>query len=164
MDVDGVLTNGKLLYIPQSDGSIFETKMFDACDGAAIGFLRRAGIQTGIISGRTSLAVTRRAEELRMDYIYQGLGRTKLPAFNEILERSGLDAARICYIGDDVQDLPILTRVGFPVAVKNARPEVLARVAYVTNASGGDGAVREVAERILKAQGKWDATMAEFVG
>src|SRR5262245_30410220 len=120
MDVDGVLTDGKLLYIPMADGSMVETKWFDATDGASIGFLRRAGIRTGIISGRSSPVVARRAEELRMDFVYQGLGRKKLPAFLEILEKTGIAASRVCYVGDDIQDLPILTRVGLPVAVSNA--------------------------------------------
>ena len=163
MDVDGVLTNGKLLYMPQAGGGVVETKAFDAADGAAIGFLRRAGIKTGIISGRNSPAVTRRAEELHMDFVYQGLGRHKLPAFAEILERSGLEASRVCYVGDDLQDLPILARAGFPIAVRNARPEVLARATYVTQTPGGEGAIREVAELILKAQGKWESTLAEFL-
>jgi len=163
MDVDGVLTDGKLLYLSMPDGSTVETKMFDATDGAAIGFLRRAGLKTGIISGRGSPTVTRRAEELRLDFVYQGLGRRKLPAFLEILEHSGIPASRICYVGDDVQDLPILLRVGFPVAVSNARAEVLERAAYITSASGGNGAIREVAELILRTQGKWDGVLQEFL-
>jgi 3-deoxy-D-manno-octulosonate 8-phosphate phosphatase (KDO 8-P phosphatase) len=163
MDVDGVMTDGRIIHIPQPDGSVVEAKEFNASDGAAIGFARRAGIRTGIISGRGSPAVSRRAEELHMDFLYQGLGRKKLSAFEEILARTKLPADRICYIGDDVQDIPILMRVGFPVAVANAYPEVLSRVAYVTRACGGKGAIREVVELILKAQGKWDAAIAEFL-
>ena len=162
MDVDGVLTDGSLFYVPLVDGSVAEAKAFDATDGAAIGFARRAGIKTGIISGRSSPAVVRRAEELRMDFLYQGLGRKKLSAFEEILAKSNIPAERICYAGDDVQDLPILARVGFPIAVANAAAEVLSRVAYVTRASGGRGAIREIVELILKAQGKWDSLIGEF--
>jgi 3-deoxy-D-manno-octulosonate 8-phosphate phosphatase (KDO 8-P phosphatase) len=161
MDVDGVMTDGSLIHIPMADGSVVEAKSFNASDGAGIGFAHRAGIKTGIISGRGS--ADRRAEELKMDFVYQGLGRTKLPALGEILVRSKIPSERVCYIGDDLQDIPILSRVGFPVAVANAYPEVLLRVAYVTRASGGRGAIREVVELILKAQGKWEAAIAEFL-
>jgi len=163
MDVDGVMTDGRIIHIPQPDGSVVEAKEFDVADGAAIGFARRAGIRTGIISGRGSPAVSRRAEELHMDFVYQGLGRKKLSAFEEILARTKLPADRICYVGDDVQDIPILTRVGFPVAVANAYPEVRSRAAYVTRAFGGRGAIREIVELILKAQGKWEFAIAEFL-
>ena len=163
MDVDGVLTDGTLLYLPLADGRVVETKTFHATDGAAIGIARRAGIKTGILSGRASPAVARRAEELAMDFLYQGLGRAKLPAFEEILGKTRIAAGRVCYVGDDIQDLPILTRVGFPVAVPNACSEVLTRAAYVTRAHGGRGAIREVIELILRAQGKWEATMSEFL-
>jgi 2-dehydro-3-deoxyphosphooctonate aldolase (KDO 8-P synthase) len=163
MDVDGVLTNGKLFFVPGTDGRLVETKMFDACDGASIGFARRSGIRTGIISGRSSPAVQHRAEDLSMEFIYQGLGRNKLPALQEILERSGVSTSEVCYVGDDVQDLPLLTRVGFPVAVSNARAEVRSRAAYVTTAEGGSGAIREVVELILQAQGKWENVLNEFL-
>ena len=161
MDVDGVLTDGSLIYVPLADGTVVEAKAFHASDGAAIGFARRAGIKTGIISGRGSAG--QRAEELKMDFIYQGLGRRKLSALEEILARTKTPAERICFVGDDLQDIPILTRVGFPVAVANAYPEVLSKVAYVTRETGGRGAIREVVEMILKAQGKWDAAIAEFL-
>ena len=163
MDVDGVMTDGTLLYLPLVDGTVAETKMFHAADGAAIGIARRAGIKTGIISGRSSPAVARRAEELGMDFVYQGLGRKKLPAFEEILSKTRLPASRVCYIGDDIQDLPILSRAGFPIAVPNACSEVLTCAAYVTRARGGGGSIREVVELILKAQGKWQAALAEFL-
>ena len=162
-DVDGVLTDGRLIFVPSPDGSVVEAKAFHVSDGAAIGFARRAGLRTGIISGRSSPAVARRAEELHMDYLYQGLGRNKRPAFEEILQKAKLEPSRVCYIGDDVQDLPILLRVGFSACVPNAHPELLGRVAYVTTAPGGTGAVRELVELILKAQGKWDAAMSEFL-
>ena len=161
MDVDGVMTDGSLIYIPMADGSVVEAKSFNASDGAGIGFAGRAGLKTGIISGRGSAG--RRAEELKMEFVYQGLGRKKLSALEEILVRSKIPSERVCYVGDDVQDIPILMRVGFPVAVANAYPEVLSRVAYVTHAAGGHGAIREVVELILKAQGKWDAAIAEFL-
>ena len=98
-----------------------------------------------------------------MDFLYQGLGRKKFVAFEEILANTKISPDRICYVGDDVQDLPILAHVGFPVATSNARPEVLFRVAYVTRATGGNGALREVVELILRAQNKWDSAIAEFL-
>jgi 3-deoxy-D-manno-octulosonate 8-phosphate phosphatase (KDO 8-P phosphatase) len=162
MDVDGVLTDGKLTFVPLQDGSIGEAKSFNAHDGSAIGLARRAGIKTGILSGRSSPAVSRRAEELQINFVYQNLGRNKRPAFDEIISRSRIPEDRICYIGDDVQDLPILRRVGFPVGVPNACAEVLACAAYVTSSPGGGGALRELIELILKAQGKWESAIAEF--
>ncbi len=164
MDVDGTLTDGKLIFVPMPDGSVGEAKTFDAADGAALGLARRAGIQLGIITGRNSAAVTHRAQELHLDFVYQGLGHRKLGAFEEILARNTFLERNVCYVGDDIQDIPILRRVGFPVAVANARPEVKACVAYVTQASGGNGAIRELIEFILKAQGKWDTAIAEFLG
>ena len=162
LDVDGVMTDGRLHYVPMPDGSVSESKSFDSADGAAIGFARRAGIKLAILSGRSSPAVTRRAEELKFDFVYQGLGRRKTEAFDEICVKSGISHESMCYVGDDVQDIPILRRVGFPVAVANARPEALQVAAYVTTANGGNGAVREIVELILRAQGKWDAAIAEF--
>jgi 3-deoxy-D-manno-octulosonate 8-phosphate phosphatase (KDO 8-P phosphatase) len=163
LDVDGVLTDGKFLFVPMPDGSVVEAKAFDAQDGSGIGLARRAGIKLGIISGRTSPAVTRRAEELRFHFCYQGLGRKKLEAFDEIARTSGLPLDRMCFVGDDLQDLPILRRVGFPVAVANACAEAKAVSAYVTSRTGGNGAVREIIELILRSQGKWDTVIAEFL-
>jgi 3-deoxy-D-manno-octulosonate 8-phosphate phosphatase (KDO 8-P phosphatase) len=163
MDVDGVLTNGQLLYVPLADENVVEVKSFAVTDGAAIVWAKRAGIKTGIISGLSSPAVSRRAERLGIDFVYEGLGQKKRTAYEDVLAKTRIPAERVCYVGDDLQDLPILTRVGFSVGVANAHPEVLARVAYVTRASGGNGAIRELVELILKAQGKWDPIMAEFL-
>src|SRR6478672_8421848 len=106
MDVDGVMTDGTLLFIPMPDGSVAEAKTFNINDGAAVGMARRAGLKTGIISGRSSPALTRRAEELHVDFFYHGLGRTKTSALNEIFGKTKLPKDRVCYVGDDVQDLP----------------------------------------------------------
>jgi len=163
MDVDGVLTDGKLLYVPLADKNVVEVKAFAVSDGAAIVWAKRSGIKTGIISGLASPAVSRRAEILGMDFIYEGLGQQKRAAYEDVLAKTKISDERVCYVGDDLQDLPILTRVGFSVGVANAHPEVLARVAYVTRASGGSGAIRELVELILKAQSKWDAIIAEFL-
>ena len=162
MDVDGVLTDGRLLLIPMPDGSVVEAKAFSVNDGAALAMARRAGLKTGIISGRSSAALTKRAEELKVDFFYHGLGRTKTSALDEILGNAKLPKDRVCYVGDDVQDLPLFARVGFAIAVANASPEVAARAAYVTRRAGGQGAIREVVELILRAQGKWDAALREF--
>jgi 3-deoxy-D-manno-octulosonate 8-phosphate phosphatase (KDO 8-P phosphatase) len=162
MDVDGVLTDGKLLLIPMADGTVVEAKAFNVNDGAALAMARRAGLKTGIISGRSSAALTRRAEELKVEFFYHGLGRNKAPALDEIYAKTKFPKDRVCYVGDDVQDLPLFRGVGFPIAVSNASPEVAARASYVTRAAGGQGAIREVVELILRAQGKWDAALAEF--
>src|SRR5712691_6167969 len=131
MDVDGVLTDGRLLLVPMPDGSVVEAKSFSVNDGAALAMARRAGLKTGIISGRSSAALTRRAEELKVDFFYHGLGRRKAPALEEIFARTKLPKDRVCYIGDDVQDLPLFARVGFPIAVANSSREVAARASYV---------------------------------
>jgi 3-deoxy-D-manno-octulosonate 8-phosphate phosphatase (KDO 8-P phosphatase) len=162
MDVDGVLTDGRLLLVPMPDGSVVEAKSFSVNDGAALAMARRAGLKIGIISGRSSAALSRRAEELKVDFFYHGLGRRKAPALDEILSQTRLPKDRVCYVGDDVQDLPVFSAVGFPIAVSNASADVTARAAYVTRASGGQGAIREVVELILRAQGKWDAALSEF--
>jgi len=150
MDVDGVLTTGKIIYSASGD----ELKEFDIQDGMGITLARMAGLKTGIITGRTSPMVQRRAEELKYDIISQG-SFDKLPRYSEIRDQAGLSDAEICYIGDDVLDLSILKRVGFSVAVANAQDVVKARCDYTTTHRGGDGAVRESIEKILKAQGKW---------
>src|SRR5256885_14177838 len=156
MDVDGVLTDGRLMLIPMPDGSVVEAKSFSVNDGAALAMARRAGLKTGIISGRGSAVLTKRAEELKVDFFYHGLGRKKAPALEEIFAKTKLPKERVCYVGDDVQDLPLFNGVGFPIAVSNATPEVAARAAYVTRAPGGQGAIREGAVRLFAAQGKWD--------
>jgi 3-deoxy-D-manno-octulosonate 8-phosphate phosphatase (KDO 8-P phosphatase) len=162
MDVDGVMTDGMLLLVPLPDGSVAEAKAFNVNDGAALAMVRRAGLRIGIISGRSSAALTRRAEELKVDFFYHGLGRTKISALEDIFEKTKLAKDRVCYVGDDVQDLPLFSRVGFPIAVANASPDVAAKASYITRSAGGRGAIREVVELILRAQGKWDAALKEF--
>jgi len=149
MDVDGVLTSGDIIY--SSSGE--ELKKFDIHDGMGISLARMAGLKTGIITGRVSEMVKRRAEELKFDVISQG-NINKLKPYEEIRDREGLSNEEIAYIGDDIPDICILKRVGFSVAVANARDEVKAICDYVTTAPGGKGAVREVIEKILKRQEK----------
>ena len=157
IDVDGVLTDGTI-YI---DSNGCETKAFHVLDGTGISYLHRAGIKTAIISGRTCEAVDHRAKELNIEDIYQG-AKNKIDAYKSILEKYALRDDEICYIGDDLIDLPIFYRVGFPVAVGNASPIVKSQSVYVTKAHGGCGAVREVAEKILKFQDKWHLIMERY--
>lgn len=157
VDVDGVLTDGAISI--DSEGR--ETKTFHVLDGTGIAYLHRVGIKVAIISGRTCKAVIHRASELGIEDVYQG-AKIKLDAYKELLQKYALRDEEVCYIGDDLIDLPILYRVGFPVAVANATPLVKQRSAYVTKAKGGCGAVREVAEKILKYQDKWDFIMERY--
>jgi len=150
MDVDGVLTSGDIIY--SSSGE--ELKKFNIQDGMGITLARMAGLKTGIITGRVSDMVKRRAEELKIDIISQG-NFNKLKPYEDIRDREKLKDEEIAYIGDDLMDLCILNRVGFSVAVANARDEVKAVCDYVTIADGGNGAVREVIEKILKRQEKF---------
>ncbi len=157
VDVDGVLTDGTI-YI---DSQGRETKAFSVLDGSGISYLHRAGIKTAIISGRNCHAVTHRAKELNIEDVYQGF-TNKLDAYAQILEKYALRDEEVCYIGDDLIDLPILYRVGFSVAVANASLIIKRRSDYVTKARGGCGAVREVAEKILKFQDKWHLIMERY--
>src|SRR3989441_2698619 len=134
MDVDGVLTDGGISFI---EGSA-EAKTYDARDGVGLSIARRIGLRTGVISGRSSAAVSRRAEELGMHEVHLRV-RDKLTAYERILRRQKLADAQVCYIGDDLTDLPVLGRVGMPVAVADARPEVLRRALFVARAAGGVG-------------------------
>jgi 3-deoxy-D-manno-octulosonate 8-phosphate phosphatase (KDO 8-P phosphatase) len=148
MDVDGVMTDGGILFV---DGKS-EGRIFDAKDGVGIWLLRRAGLATGVISGRSSAAVRRRVRELGMEEVHLKVGN-KLAVYREILERRRISAESICFIGDDVVDLEVLAEVGFSAAPADAHPAVRERVRFVTRAPGGKGAVREVADFILAAQG-----------
>lgn len=158
MDADGVLTEGKVTY---GDGNL-ELKSFDVKDGAGIDLARKAGIKTGIISGRQSGALQRRAKELRIDEVHQKV-INKVEVYKEILGRYSLRDEEVAYIGDDILDLPLLSRVGLSAAVADAHPEVKKRVDLVTTSTGGQGAVRELIEFILRAQGRWDTIVQEFL-
>lgn len=157
VDVDGVLTDGAI-YI---DDHGCETKAFHVLDGTAISYLHRVGIKTAIISGRNCDAVAHRASELNIEDVFQGV-KNKIDAYKVVVEKYALRDEEVCYIGDDLIDLPILNRVGFPVAVANASLVVKRQAVYVTKAGGGRGAVREVAEKILKFQNKWHIIMERY--
>jgi len=161
MDVDGVLTNGKLYYVPDDQGRMAETKGFDSQDGIALQWLGWKGIQTGVISGRVSPATEERARQVKMTYVYQG-HIEKVPILEEILKASKLDASAVAYIGDDLTDVVIMRRVGLPIATANARQEVKGVARYVTRAAGGQGAVREVIELLLQAQNRWKEILEHY--
>ena len=150
LDVDGVLTDGKVYY----DNSGQEARAFYVPDGAGLAYWHRAGLGSALISGRQSRLVELRAQELRIGLVLQGRF-AKSEALDEVLAHFGVEAQEVAYAGDDLLDLPVLRRVGYPVAVANACAEVLQVARYVTQRRGGEGAVRELIERILNAQGRW---------
>jgi 3-deoxy-D-manno-octulosonate 8-phosphate phosphatase (KDO 8-P phosphatase) len=154
MDVDGVLTDGHVWLLSRRDGTASELKGFSAYDGAGLKLARAAGLRTGVITGRESSAVTQRSRECEIEFVFQGRA-TKLGAYEEILRATGASESEVAYVGDDLPDLPVLQRAGFAIAVANAAPEVKRAAHYVTARTGGEGAVREVIELIVKAQGKW---------
>ena len=161
MDVDGVWTDGKLYYAPGPDGQIIETKAFNTQDGIALRWLVWNGVKSGLISGRQSPATEFRAKQLEMSYIYQG-HIEKIPILEEILEKEGIGGDQVAYIGDDLTDVVVMRRVGLAVATANARPEVKRIAHLVTERPGGDGAIREVIELILKAQGTWQELLEKY--
>ena len=158
MDADGVLTDGKIVFF--SGGS--EAKMFDSKDGVGIKLAQRAGLRTGVISGRESEALTRRCEELGMDEIHQRVS-DKLACYEEIVGRLGLRDEECCFIGDDLVDAPVLRRVGLPVSVADGHPSIEPIVAYVTERNGGAAAVRELIDLVIRAQGKWDEIVGRYM-
>ncbi len=159
MDCDGVLTDGRLWLTADGD----EQKSFHARDGQGISLLQRAGLKTGIISGRKSSAVERRAQDLKMSYVRQ-YAKDKIKALDEILAEAGVTADECAYIGDDVADIPVMQRVALAVAVADAVEETKQAAHYVTKLNGGQGAVRETIEVILKAQGSWHDLMKRYDG
>jgi 3-deoxy-D-manno-octulosonate 8-phosphate phosphatase (KDO 8-P phosphatase) len=161
MDVDGVLTDGHLINVPGADGKMVETKMFDSQDGIALQWLSWHGIQTGVISGRVSPATEERAKQVKMTYVYQG-HIEKIPILEEIQKASGVAFDEIAYAGDDLTDVVVMRRVGLAIAPANARPEVKRAAHHVTAGSGGAGAIREVCELLLKAQGKWAEILRKY--
>jgi 3-deoxy-D-manno-octulosonate 8-phosphate phosphatase (KDO 8-P phosphatase) len=157
MDCDGVLTDGRLELWENGD----EQKTFHARDGQGISLLQRAGFKTGIISGRTSSAVERRARDLGMTYVRQS-ATDKLEALNEIMAMAQVSLHECAFIGDDLADIPVMQRVELAVAVADAVAETKQVAHFVTEQGGGRGAIREVTDFILKAQGRWDELMKRF--
>ena len=158
LDVDGVLTDGKLYF----DHAGNEMKAFNSRDGLGMKALQRCGIEIAVISGRKSDAVARRMAQLDIKHIYEGR-EDKLNAFLHLLEVTGLDAQQICFAGDDWIDLPVLMRVGLAVSVADAEDRVKQQVHWITKRNGGDGAVREICNLILIAQGKDQIILDEIM-
>jgi 3-deoxy-D-manno-octulosonate 8-phosphate phosphatase (KDO 8-P phosphatase) len=158
-DVDGVLTDG--VVVMHADGS--ESKGFHIKDGAAIVWAQRAGVQVGLLSARSSGATTHRAAQLAVRIVQQGV-TSKASAFDTILKSSGLAEEAVCYMGDDLLDLPVLERVGLAAAPSDAAAEVRQRVHWISAAAGGRGAARELIELVLRAQGRWDDVVGGLSG
>lgn len=158
MDCDGVLTDGRVWIFENGE----EQKGFHTRDGLGIDLLHRAGLRSGIISGRTSTAVQKRADGLGMSFVIQGC-EDKRKAFAEILDQARVENLEVAYIGDDLNDIPLMLQSGLGVAVADAAPETREHAHYVTSAAGGFGAVREVVELILKSQGRWDDLIASYI-
>ena len=174
-DVDGVLTDGKLFFVPQNpqqpqdtssdrtaQGQV-EVKGFHAHDGVANSLARVAGIKTGLITRRSSETVALRARDLKIDHVYQAVA-DKGKCLKEIVKQEGMKPEDAAFVGDDVIDLPAMRAAGFAIAVQNARAEVKKEAHYVTPHAGGDGALRDAVEYILKAQGRWKKVVEEYVG
>jgi 3-deoxy-D-manno-octulosonate 8-phosphate phosphatase (KDO 8-P phosphatase) len=157
-DVDGVLTDGGLRY--GAEGELIKT--FNALDGHGIKLLQEYGVQVGIISARNSAIVARRAADLGIQQVKQGIHDKRL-AFEELVQELKLSAEQCGFMGDDVIDLPVMTRVGFAASVPNGHPEVQTRAHYVAQARGGHGAVREVCDFILRAQNNYEAALASYL-
>jgi 3-deoxy-D-manno-octulosonate 8-phosphate phosphatase (KDO 8-P phosphatase) len=185
-DVDGVMTDGTIFLFPAPCGGagggthehrekmadaggygiassdVIEAKGFNAHDGTGFSLLRLGGLEAGIITKRISETVRLRARDLKIEYVYQGQ-QDKAAAFYEILEKSGLSAEEVCYVGDDVIDLPVMRLCGLAIAVRNSRPEVIRESHYVTPNEGGKGAVRDAIEYVLREQGKLDRTIEDYI-
>ncbi len=155
MDVDGTMTDGSVILLSQPDGTALEIKASTRTTAKASRLLTRPVIRTGVITGRESPALLRRANEMKMEFIYQKQP-TKIPALEEILKKTGVPESAVAYVGDDLPDLPIMRRVGLAVAVGDAVLEVKLAAHYVTKAVAGRGAIREAVELILKSKGIWD--------
>jgi 3-deoxy-D-manno-octulosonate 8-phosphate phosphatase (KDO 8-P phosphatase) len=156
-DVDGVLTDGKILL--HADGS--ESKTFDIRDGTALVLAQRAGLRTGLLSARHSAATAERAAQLRIPIVRQGAA-DKLETLEEILLAEGVSTSEVAFMGDDLLDLPVIGRVGLGTAPADAAAEVRSRAHWIAARKGGDGAVRELIELVLKAQGRWDEIVGSF--
>src|SRR6201993_2987559 len=185
-DVDGVMTDGTIFLFPAPAGrasqpthqrreemadkggfgiashEIIEAKGFDAHDGTGFSLARLGGLKTGIITKRISETVALRARDLKIEHVYQGQ-QDKAAAFYEILQKTGLQADEVCYVGDDVIDLPVMRLCGLAIAVKNSREEVIRESHYVTPHEGGKGAVRDAIEYVLRAQGKLEHAIDDYI-
>lgn len=158
MDCDGVLTDGRIWILENRE----DQKAFHTHDGLGIELLHRAGLKSGIISGRNSSALERRAQSLGVSFLWQGR-EDKREAFADTLAHAGVSNEEVAFVGDDLTDLPLMGQSGLAVAVADAVAEVREHAHYVTKANGGNGAVREIVELILKAQGRWDGIVKSYL-
>lgn len=157
LDVDGVLTDGRIIY----DSRGRDMKFFDVHDGLGVYALRKAGIKTVLITAKGSRAIRPRARDMRVEEVFENIS-PKSAVLDKILKRYKVDVTEICFVGDDLVDLCLMKKVGFPIAVFNAAPEVKQAASYITLKEGGRGAVREVTELILKSQGKWQEILGLY--
>jgi len=157
LDVDGVLTDGRIIY----DSRGRDSKFFDVHDGMGVYLLRKAGIKTILITAKGSRAIRPRAKDMRVEAVFENIS-PKSAALDKILKKYKVSKDEICFVGDDLVDLCLMKRVGFPVAVFNACPEIKQAASYITLREGGRGAVREVSELILKTQGRWLETVGLY--
>ena len=158
LDVDGVMTDGRIIY----DDSGRETKVFDVKDGLGIRLMQMAGLKVSIATGRMGDALRHRCQNLNIDLIFEGL-RHKAAILAEIKEKTGINASRIAFVGDDLLDISLMRAVALPIAVADAHQEVIENAIGLTQQAGGGGAVREVCEAILKAQGKWQLVLEKVI-
>jgi 3-deoxy-D-manno-octulosonate 8-phosphate phosphatase (KDO 8-P phosphatase) len=163
LDVDGVLTDGGIYVGGLPEGENLELKRFNVIDGLGVRLLQWAGIEVAVVSGRVSQATAIRARELDILECHQDGGAQKVPAIADMLRRKGLDWDEVAMLGDDLPDLPVLRRVGFPVAVANAEADIREVALWQTTRRGGQGVVREFAEALLRARGDWDLQVARYV-
>lgn len=161
MDVDGVMTDGRLYLVPDPEGKMVETKGFDSQDGIGLRWLAWYNIKTGVISGRESPATQERARQVGMSWVFQG-HIEKIPLLEQVLSEAKVLPEHVAYIGDDLTDVVIMRRVGLSFATANAREEVKRSAMAVTDVPGGQGAVREVIELILKARGVWPELLKKY--
>lgn len=157
LDVDGVLTDGKIVY----DSRGRDMKFFDVHDGLGVYMLEKAGIPTALITAKGSKAIRPRARDMRVAAVFENIS-PKTAALEKITKRFNVNLEEICFVGDDLVDLCLMKKVGFPVAVFNAVPEIKQAAAYITLKEGGRGAVREISELILKSQGKWETQLKAY--
>lgn len=157
LDVDGVLTDGRIIY----DSKGRDMKFFDVHDGMGVHLLKKAGIKVVLVTARGSKAIRPRAKDMGVDFIFEDLS-PKTSCLDKVLGRFKVCADELMFVGDDLVDICLMKAVGLPAAVCNACPEVISEAAYITKKSGGRGAVREISELILKAQGKWDEVIDKY--
>ncbi len=158
LDVDGVMTDNKLIY--GDDGQ--EYKAFNTRDGHGMVLLQKSNVDIAIITGRKSLLVTKRMDDLKVKHVHQGVP-DKLPTFLKLVDNLQIEFSEIAYIGDDILDLPILTRIGLSVSPSDGDAEVKSRVDYISKFKGGQGCVREICEMIMRSQGSWQQHMDFFL-